>query len=54
MPDVAFTGIAPLEGGPFVTSPSDATVKDREPRARHVGVPDKLPSPGYEIDSERV
>ena len=54
MPDVAFTGIAPLEGGPFVTSPSDATVKDREPRARHVGVPDKLPPPGYEIDSERV
>ena len=24
MPNVAFTGIAPLAGGPFVTSPSDA------------------------------
>lgn len=34
MPDVAFTNIAPLEGGPFVTSPSSATVKDREPRSR--------------------
>jgi NADH-quinone oxidoreductase subunit C len=37
LPDVAFTGVAPLEGGPFVTSPSSATTKDREPRARHVG-----------------
>jgi NADH-quinone oxidoreductase subunit C len=36
MPDVAFTKIAPLEGGPFVTVPSSATVKDREPRARRV------------------
>lgn len=34
MPDVAFTESAPLEGGPFVTSPSTATTKDREPRAR--------------------
>ncbi len=34
MPDVAFTGVAPLEGGPFVTLPSTATTKDREPRAR--------------------
>ena len=34
MPDVAFTSAAPMEGGPFVTSPSTATVKDREPRAR--------------------
>lgn len=34
MPDVAFTESAPLEGGPFVTSPSTATAKDREPRAR--------------------
>ena len=34
MPDVAFTASAPLEGGPFVTSPSTATTKDREPRAR--------------------
>jgi len=34
MPDVAFSSAAPLEGGPFVTSPSTATTKDREPRAR--------------------
>ena len=34
MPDVAFTAAAPLEGGPFVTLPSSATTKDREPRAR--------------------
>jgi NADH-quinone oxidoreductase subunit C len=34
MPDVAFTSAAPLEGGPFVTKPSTATTKDREPRAR--------------------
>ncbi len=34
MPDVAFTGVAPLEGGPFVTRPTTATTKDREPRAR--------------------
>ena len=34
MPDVAFSASAPLEGGPFVTSPSTATTKDREPRAR--------------------
>ena len=40
MPDVAFTHAAPLEGGPFVTRPSTATAKDREPRAR--------PAPGQE------
>lgn len=34
MPDVAFTQAAPMEGGPFVTTPSTATTKDREPRAR--------------------
>ena len=34
MPDVAFTKVTPLEGGPFVTVPSAATSKDREPRAR--------------------
>jgi NADH-quinone oxidoreductase subunit C len=34
MPDIAFTQKAPLEGGPFVTVASSATVKDREPRAR--------------------
>jgi NADH-quinone oxidoreductase subunit C len=34
MPDVAFSEVAPMEGGPFVTVPSTATTKDREPRAR--------------------
>jgi NADH-quinone oxidoreductase subunit C len=34
MPDVAFTEAAPMEGGPFVTMPTTATTKDREPRAR--------------------
>ena len=34
MPDVAFTKSAPLAGGPFVTQPSTATAKDREPRSR--------------------
>lgn len=36
MPDVAFSKAAPLEGGPFVTQPSTATVKDREPRSREI------------------
>ena len=52
MPDVAFSNIAPLEGGPFVTSPSSATVKDREPRARHPDLRDDLARGGYEVDSE--
>jgi NADH-quinone oxidoreductase subunit C len=34
MPDVAFTKVTPLEGGPFVTVPSAVGSKDREPRAR--------------------
>jgi len=34
MHDVAFTKVTPLEGGPFVTVPSTAGSKDREPRAR--------------------
>jgi len=34
MPDVAFTKITQMEGGPFVTRPSTATSKNREPRAR--------------------
>ncbi|MEM7312845.1 MAG: NADH-quinone oxidoreductase subunit C [Planctomycetota bacterium] len=34
MPDVAFSDTAPLEGGPFVTSPTDATTEHREPRSR--------------------
>ncbi|MEO0448091.1 MAG: NADH-quinone oxidoreductase subunit C [Verrucomicrobiota bacterium] len=36
LPDVAFTGKAPLAGGPFVTSPGAASVKGREPRAKSV------------------
>jgi NADH-quinone oxidoreductase subunit C len=36
MPDVAFSRKAPLEGGPFVTVPTTATTKDREPRSRSV------------------
>jgi len=36
VPEVAFTKPAPLEGGPFVTVPSTATTKDREPRARRL------------------
>jgi len=34
MPEVAFSDKAPLAGGPFVTSPSDASTVHREPRAR--------------------
>src|SRR5436853_380757 len=34
MPDVAFSESAPMEGGPFVTVPTTATARDREPRAR--------------------
>jgi NADH-quinone oxidoreductase subunit C len=34
MPDIAFSKAAPLAGGPFVTMPSTATTKDREPRSR--------------------
>ena len=34
MPDVAFTGVAPLAGGPFVTAPGSADVAKREPRSR--------------------
>ena len=36
VPEVAFTKAAPLEGGPFITTASTATAKDREPRARRV------------------
>ncbi len=36
MPDVAFSKAAPLAGGPFVTTPSTATTKDREPRSREI------------------
>ncbi|MDB4673381.1 NADH-quinone oxidoreductase subunit C [Verrucomicrobiales bacterium] len=34
MPDVAFTGVAQLEGGPFVTAPGPGDTKTREPRSR--------------------
>ena len=34
LPDVAFTGVAPLEGGPFVTAPSADSTVHREPRSR--------------------
>jgi len=33
MPDVAFTKVTPMEGGPFVTVPSTGGSEDREPRA---------------------
>jgi NADH-quinone oxidoreductase subunit C len=36
MPDVAFSGVAPLEGGPFVTSPTTASTVHREPRSREL------------------
>ncbi len=36
MPDVAFTDKAPLEGGPFVTSPTSASTVHREPRSREI------------------
>lgn len=35
--EVAFTEVAPLAGGPFVTAPTPDTTIEREPRARHVG-----------------
>ncbi|MFZ4774334.1 MAG: NADH-quinone oxidoreductase subunit C [Terrimicrobiaceae bacterium] len=37
MPDLAFSEVAPLAGGPFVTVPTDGTTQVREPRARHAG-----------------
>lgn len=36
MPDVAFSGTAPLEGGPFVTSPGKGNPVTREPRSREI------------------
>ena len=35
LPDIAFTHPAPLEGGPFVTSPGGKDAIAREPRARN-------------------
>ena len=40
MPDVAFTKVTPMEGGPFVTIPSTAGSKDREPRAHPPQLPE--------------
>jgi NADH-quinone oxidoreductase subunit C len=37
VPDVAFTEVAPLAGGPFVTIPTEGNTEVREPRARDVG-----------------
>ncbi|MGD0538083.1 MAG: NADH-quinone oxidoreductase subunit C [Verrucomicrobiota bacterium] len=34
LPDIAFTRPAPLEGGPFVTTPGGKDAIEREPRAR--------------------
>lgn len=34
LPDIAFSKVAPLEGGPFVTSPGDGDAVSREPRAK--------------------
>lgn len=36
MPDVAFTGVAPLEGGPFVTCSGGEDTVRREPRSRAI------------------
>ncbi|MDD5200641.1 MAG: NADH-quinone oxidoreductase subunit C [Terrimicrobiaceae bacterium] len=36
VPDVAFTDAAPLQGGPFVTAPTDGTTQVREPRAHYL------------------
>lgn len=36
LPDVAFTETAPLEGGPFVTTPGGKDAIEREPRVRTV------------------
>ena len=35
VPEVAFTKSAPLEGGPFVTSPGGKDAMEREPRVRN-------------------
>ena len=41
-PDLAFSEVAPLAGGPFVTVPTDGTTQVREPRARHAGESPRL------------
>lgn len=42
MPDVAFSDEAPLQGGPFVTSPSPGNTQVREPRHRSINDPSEL------------
>ena len=41
-PGLAFSEVAPLAGGPFVTVPTDGTTQVREPRARHAGDPPRI------------
>ncbi|XHR30271.1 MAG: NADH-quinone oxidoreductase subunit C [Chthoniobacteraceae bacterium] len=36
VPDVAFSKSAPLEGGPFVTTPCAAGAREREPRSKQI------------------
>lgn len=36
MPDIAFSDEAPLQGGPFVSSPGEGTTQVREPRHRTI------------------
>ena len=36
-PEVAFSEVAPLAGGPFVSAPTTGNTQVREPRARHAG-----------------
>ncbi len=35
-PDVAFSRVAPLAGGPFVTAPGTGNTEEREPRSREM------------------
>ena len=37
LPEIGFSRPAPMEGGPFVTSPSDADTIQREPHAKSFG-----------------
>ena len=37
LPDIAFTKTAPIEGGPFVTTPGSKDAIEREPRAKTFG-----------------
>ncbi len=47
IPGLAFSDVAPLAGGPFVTVPTDGTTQVREPRARHAG---EIPRPDKFIE----